>query len=230
VSFGIPQMTPIVRKLIITCVSIWVIQFLLVRMANVHLSQYFGVSAEDVVRGRLWQPFTYMFLHSPGSIFHVALNMLFLWMFGTELERFWRGKAFLRYFLVCGVGGGVAATLLGLVSEGRTVTIGASGAVFGLLIAYGVVFAERTILFMLIFPMKAKTMALIMFVILFFNTFGQSSDNISHIAHLGGAITGFLYLKRAWRIGSVYRDLKWKYQRKRFKVMKSQGDDDRWVN
>lgn len=227
---GIPQMTPVVRKLIIACVSIWVVQFLLARMANIHLAQLFGVSAEDVIRGRIWQPVTYIFMHSTGSIFHVALNMLFLWMFGTELERVWRQRAFLRYFLVCGIGGGLAATILGLFSDERTVTIGASGAVFGLLIAYGIVFAERTILFMLIFPMKAKTMALIMFVILFFNTFGQSSDNISHIAHLGGAIAGFLYLKRAWRIGSFYRDLKWRYQRKRFKVMQSEGDDDRWVN
>ena len=227
---GIPQMTPVVRKLIIACVSIWVVQFLLARMANIHLAQLFGVSAEDVIRGRIWQPVTYIFMHSTGSIFHVALNMLFLWMFGTELERVWRQRAFLRYFLVCGIGGGLAATILGLFSDERTVTIGASGAVFGLLIAYGIVFAERTILFMLIFPMKAKTMALIMFVILFFNTFGQSSDNISHIAHLGGAIAGFLYLKRDWRIGSFYRDLKWRYQRKRFKVMQSEGDDDRWVN
>jgi len=223
-------MTPIVRKLIIACVSIWVVQFLLAKMANIHLAQVFGVSAEDVIRGRIWQPVTYIFLHSTGSIFHVALNMLFLWMFGTELERVWRQRAFLRYFLVCGIGGGLAAVILGLFTDGRTVTIGASGAVFGLLIAYGIVFAERTILFMLIFPMKAKTMALIMFVILFFNTFGQSSDNISHIAHLGGAIAGFLYLKRAWRIGSLYRDLKWRYQRKRFKVMQSEEDDDRWVN
>jgi membrane associated rhomboid family serine protease len=230
VSIGIPQMTPVVRKLIIACVSIWVVQFLLARMANIHLAQVFGVSAEDVIRGRIWQPVTYIFLHSTGSIFHVALNMLFLWMFGTELERIWRQRAFLRYFLVCGIGGGLAAVILGLFTDGRTVTIGASGAVFGLLIAYGIVFAERTILFMLIFPMKAKTMALIMFVILFFNTFGQSSDNISHIAHLGGAIAGFLYLKRAWRIGSFYRDLKWRYQRKRFKVMQSEEDDDRWVN
>ena len=103
-------------------------------------------------------------------------------------------------------------------------------AIFGLLIAYGVVFSERTILFMLLFPMKAKTMAMIMFVILFFNTFGQTSDGISHIAHLGGAVVGFLYLKRAWRLGSLYRDLKWRYQRKRFKVMQSGDDDDRWVN
>ena len=106
---------------------------------------------------------------------------------------------------------------------------GASGAIYGLFIGFGVVFAERTILFMLIFPMKARTMALIMFGIAFFFSWTQPQGGVSHIAHLGGAVVGFLYLKRAWRIGPLWRELKWKYLRRRFKVMKP-PDDDKWIH
>ena len=112
----------------------------------------------------------------------------------------------------------------------NTPTIGASGAIFGLFMAYGMIFADRTILFMLIFPMKARTMAIIMFALTFFYLISQPGSGVSHIAHLGGAVTGFLYLKRAWRIGDLYRDIRWRLLRRRFKVMRPPDDDDRWVN
>ena len=85
---------------------------------------------------------------------------------------------------------------------------------------------------MLIFPMKARTMAIIMFVVTFFYTFTQPAGGISHIAHLGGAVVGFLYLKRAWRVGDLIREMRWKSQRRKFKVMQSddRDDSDRWVN
>jgi membrane associated rhomboid family serine protease len=154
-------------------------------------------------------------------------------MFGSELERLWGPRAFLRYYLVCGVGAGIAAVVFGLFVPGgwTSQTIGASGAIFGLIVAYGVVFAERTILFMLIFPMKARTLAMIMFAIAFISTIRPTGGNVSHISHLGGAVVGFLYLKRAWRVGDFYRELRWRIRRRRFKVMQSQQDDfDRWVN
>lgn len=233
VQLGLPGVTPLVRILIGVNVGVWLVQ-LLMRAMGLPIEQWLGLVPALVVRGFLWQLGTYMFLHSPVSIFHLLFNMLMLWMFGGELERYWGSKAFLRYYLVCGVGAGVFATVMGFLPIGNPVSItyGASGAIFGLFIAFGIIFAERTILFMLIFPMKARTMAIIMFAVTFFYTVTQPQSGVSHVAHLGGAIVGFLYLKRAWRVGEFVRDLRWKAKRRRFRVMPpdDRDDFDRWVN
>jgi len=229
---GVPRLTPYVKAIVIANVAIWFVQFALLRTAGVDLSQWFGAVPARVVTGWLWQPVTYMFLHNPGDPFHLLFNMLMLWMFGGELERVWGGPAFLRYYVVCGVGGGICAVLLGLASGGlhaQVPTIGASGALFGLFVAYGIVFARRTILFMLIFPMQAKTMAMLLVGLNLFYLLSQPGSGVSHIAHLGGALAGFLYLKRAWRVGEFYRELRWKIRRRRFKSV-TPPDDDHWVN
>ena len=227
---GVPPLTPLIKKIIIGCVAVWLLQYVL-HVAGHDLASWLGVVPARVVRGWLWQPFTYMFLHNPMSPFHILFNMLMLWMFGGELERYWGPRAFLRYYLVCGVGGGVSAALLGVATGGMSAvipTIGASGALFGLFVAYGMVFANRTVLMFLFFPMRARTMALILIGINFFYLLSQPGSGVSHIAHLGGALAGFLYLKRAWRIGEFYRELRWKIRRRRFKSISR--DDDRWMN
>jgi membrane associated rhomboid family serine protease len=243
IQLGVPRVTPYVKLIMIVCGAVWFLQFLAVVVTanppvdpGLDVSPYLGVVPAKFLW--VWQPFTYMFLHSPGGPFHLVFNMLMLWMFGSELERHWGSRAFLRYYLVCGVGAGIAAILFGhLTGDVHRPTIGASGAIFGLFIAYGMVFAERNILFMLIIPMKARTMAIIMFALTFFYTWSQYAGSptysrVSHIAHLGGAVAGFLYLKRAWRVGELYRELRWKMQRRKFKVMSSKDEDDsdRWVN
>jgi membrane associated rhomboid family serine protease len=229
---GVPRVTPYVKAIAIACGAIWFLQFLLLAATGLDLSSYLGLVPAKFYW--IWQPFTYMFLHSPTGPFHLLFNMLMLWMFGSELERHWGGRAFVRYFVVCGVGAGIAAIVFAYLVTGAigSPTIGASGAIFGLFIAYGMVFSERTILFMLIFPMKARTMATVMFALTFFYTWSQPYGGVSHIAHLGGAVVGFLYLKRAWRIGELYRELRWKMHRRKFKVMSSRDrdDSDRWVN
>jgi len=235
VRLGVPGVSPMVRRIMLVSGGIWLLQFLLaVTVGSNHLAHYFGVSASGVLSGMIWQPVTYIFLHAPRAPFHIVFNMLMLWMFGGELERHWGGTAFLRYYVVCGVGGGIFAVILGLVAGPAayyTTTIGASGSIFGLIVAYGMIFSERVILFMMIFPMKARTMAMILFGLQVFYLFGQTQSGVSYIGHLGGAITGFLYLKRAWRFGDFYRELKWKYQRRKFKVIPPKDDDnDRWVN
>ena len=145
-----------------------------------------------------------MFLHHPGNVFHVVFNMLILWMFGSELEQHWGRRFFLSYYMVSGVGAGIIYSIVALIyylviNPNSTVmlqnVIGASGAVFGLILAYGIVFAERQILFMGIFPMKSKHFAMILGgieVITLINT-GFSSD-VANLAHLGGLVAGFLYL------------------------------------
>jgi len=232
-SIGVPPVTPYLKWIMMACGGVWLLQITFrFALHTDALEQWLGVLPQKVIfGGRLWQPVTYMFLHSPTEMFHLLLNMLFLWMFGSELERHWGSRAFLRYYMICGISGGVCATLLGLVSGPTQVTIGASGAIFGLLAAYGIVFAERTILFMMIFPMKARTMAMIMFGIAFFYTLTQPGSGVSHIAHLGGGIGGVLYLKRVWRIGSLVREWRWKRQRKKFSVLSDKDEDyDRWLN
>lgn len=230
IGIGVPRLTPCVKAIMIASAAVWVLQLAFSAFGTA-LEPIFGVVPALVVRGWLWQPVTYMFLHSPDP-FHLLFNMLMLWMFGGELETYWGQRRFLRYYVLCGLGGGIAATLLGLLYGGIQTaipTIGASGALYGLFVAYGIIYAERTILFMLIFPLKARTMALIMVGLNFFYTLNQSGSGISYIAHLGGALTGFLYLKRFWQPARIYQELKWKLKRRRFKVMPPR-DDDRWLN
>ena len=234
--FGVPGLTPGVKKIMIACGAIWAAQFVtpLIGGPRTELEPFFGVVPASVIRGWLWQPLTYIFLHSRDIPTHILFNMLMLWMFGGELERHWGERAFLRYFAVCGVGAGIFATALGVLMGGLALvvpTIGASGAIYGLFMAYGIVFAERTVLFMMLFPMKARTMALIMFALTFFYLGTGAGGGVSHIAHLGGGVTGFLFLKRAWRIGEFYRELKWKAMRRRFKVIPPPDkDQDRWIH
>ena len=178
-----PALTPLIKKIVIVCAVVWLAQIALLK-AGFDLAQVLGVVPANVVRGWLWQPLTYMFLHNPGSIFHILFNMLMLWMFGGELERHWGSRAFLRFYLVAGAGGGISAALLGVASgpiAAATPTIGASGALFGLFAAYGMIFARRTILFMLIFPMQARHMAWILIGINFFYLLSQPGSGVSHI-------------------------------------------------
>ena len=241
-SIGVPPVTPYLKALMVACGLVWLLQVLLTfvgfQLGGLTFEQIFGVVPWRVVRGMIWQPLTYAFLHDPHSPMHLLFNLLFLWMFGGELERFWGSRAFLRFYLISAVGGGVFITLMGLL--GRSLgspealaasTIGASGALFGLIMAYGMIFGDRTVLFMLLFPMKARTMAMILFAVAFFYTFTGSGGNVSHVGHLGGALTGYLYLKRVWRLGNFYRELRWRLRRRRFKVMSQEprDDHDRWV-
>ena len=239
---AVPRLTPMIKILMIVCVVIWVLQLFLdgieIRLPNAPgtypmLTGIFGVTpAYAIGHGWIWQMFTYQFLHSPGGPMHLLFNMLMLWMFGSELERFWGGRAFLRYYLICGTGAGIIAALFNFMFDARWVpTIGASGALYGLFVGFGIVFANRTVLFMLLFPVKAWVMAAIMCGLTLFYTLGSSGSSTSHIAHLGGAVIGFLYLKRAWRIRELIQDLRWRWMRRRFKVVSPPKDDfDRWVN
>ncbi len=237
VGIAIPRLTPYVKYIIIGCTAMWIIQF--VADQNGAVSRIFGLVPDSVI-GRgvpgpfVWQPLTYMFLHAPPPVLqHILFNMLILWMFGSELEGLWGSQAFLRYYIVCGVGAGLSAAILGLsLPWGRpdAATIGASGAIYGLMIAYGMVFANRPILFMMIFPMRARTFAWLLFAMAFILTIDTSPGSVSHVAHVGGAATGYLYLKRAWRIRDFYRELHFRIRRRRFKVMPPDDPGDRWLN
>ena len=131
---GIPGLTPMVKLLMVICGAVWVLQFLLSFSSSLGgmMSAWLGVTPALVLRkGMIWQPFTYIFLHSPIVLSHLLLNMLFLWMFGGELERHWGSRGFLRYFLITGTGAGIVVALAGILSPESAirVTIGASGAI-----------------------------------------------------------------------------------------------------
>jgi membrane associated rhomboid family serine protease len=183
----------------------------------------------------LWQAVTYMFLH--GGIFHIVFNMLALWMFGAELERIWGTRYFLKFYFVTGVGAGLLTVLFSLLPfefahqiQG-SIVIGASGAIYGLLLAYALYFPDRPIYMYFVFPIPAKIFVAIMGAIAFFSSLSEAGG-VANATHLGGLLIGYLYLKGA-RMHPLselkYRYLKWKINRvrKKFDVY-SGGRADDW--
>ncbi|MCS6978630.1 MAG: rhomboid family intramembrane serine protease [Flavobacteriales bacterium] len=164
-----------------------------------------------------WQLLTYMFVH--GSFSHLFFNMFSMWMFGSVLENLWGSRRFLNYYIICGLGAALvhqlyhmavfhaAADVLIQLNVAQTPAVGASGAVYGLLLAYGLLFPNTELFIMLIpFPIKAKyAVAGLLFIDLFLAFAGFSWDNVAHFAHLGGALTGFLILLYWRRQGLWYR-------------------------
>lgn len=202
-SFGPPQTPEIIKNLMIANLVVYI--------AQIAGPRFFGLdvtSLGTVVPGAVWQDFelwrifTYMWLHSPGSILHIAFNMFSLWMFGSALALLWGDERFLKYYLLCGTGAGfLIATIpsllaiLGVGSPATTVwghTLGASGAVMGVLLAYSFTWPDRTI--MLIFPpipIKAIWLIPLLFLMEFMSS---ANSNISHTGHLAGVFVGWIYL------------------------------------
>ena len=147
----------------------------------------------------IWQPVTYLFFH--GGIWHVLINMFVLWMFGSELERLWGKKRFLKYYFVTGIGSGIMTALLNLSSI--TPVVGASGAVFGVLMAYGITYPNRTIYLYGIIPIRSMLFVIAVGLIAFVSSFDGTS-RISHITHLSGMVIGYLILKRRWQFNDIW--------------------------
>ncbi|MFM8180176.1 MAG: rhomboid family intramembrane serine protease [Candidatus Kapaibacterium sp.] len=137
-----------------------------------------------------WQLVTYQFLH--GGLGHLFFNMLALWMFGSELEQLWGSSRFLIYYLLSGIGGG----LLHLAIEPGAPTVGASGAIMGVLVGFGITFPDRPVMmFPLFIPIPARIFVIIYALIDLYAGFSSSSDGVAHFAHIGGAVAGVLLLK-----------------------------------
>lgn len=201
-------MTPFVKKLMILNIAIWLI--LQVIVENMFLNEplvtrYLAFIPFLTLKGYLWQPITYMFLHSVTGISHILFNMLSLWWFGSELETKWGTKKFFSYYLICGVGA-AAIYLLGMYGayyagwvnlEQMTLpVVGASGAIFGLLVAYGLLYGDRTVYFFGAFPLKARQFVMILGGIEVASLLiSQGHSNVANLAHLGGIVTGYIYIK-----------------------------------
>ena len=148
---------------------------------------------------RLWQLLTYGFLHDRFGLGHIAFNMFSLWMFGRDLERMMGARRFLTYYLTCVVGAGIVQLIVASMQGGIYPTVGASGGVFGILLAYGMAFPNRMII--LLFPpipMKAKYMVLLFGLLELYLGISGSAPGIANFAHLGGMLFGFLLIQY-WR-------------------------------
>lgn len=222
-SFGPGPVTPTIKALIWANVALFAAAALLPELIGV-----LGLRPEDVVgRMRLWQPVTYLFLHS--GLFHILFNMLALWMFGVELERMWGTRSFLKYYFVTGIGAGLVTVLLAFLplpgSIGDTlrysVTVGASGAIYGLLLAYALRFPNRPLfMFPIPIPIPAKYFVLILGGIALLSSVAANQGGVANVAHLGGLAVGYLYLRgrRAGPPGGIkYRYTKWRMNRVRRK-------------
>ncbi len=200
--FG-PPLTPAIRALLAANISVFLLQLLLQAGGGYGwFNRFFGLvpaAVWSLPLPHLWQPITYMFLH--GGFWHIVVNMFVLWMFGAELEQLWGSREFVRYWFVTGIGGALVYLLLMPRIDPVTAyvpLIGASGACYGLLMAYGMLFPERTVLLYFLFPVKVKYFVIGLMVVELLAT--RSGSTIGHLAHLGGLLAGFLYLRwgRAW--------------------------------
>jgi membrane associated rhomboid family serine protease len=224
--------SPAVRGLLVANVAVFLFQALARASAQVRLDRLFGLVPYDVVHHLfLWQLATYMFLH--GGLLHIAFNLLALWMFGSELESLWGTRRFLRFYFITGIGAAVLSTLV--TPNSPIPIIGASGAIYGLLAAYGILFPDRVILLYFVLPIRAKYLVLILGLVTFWSSISVTGGGVAHVAHLGGMIFGWLYLRgpRLPRFGVPFRDAYgwWKRDRlkKKFHVyyQRTRGEDDR---
>ena len=153
----------------------------------------------------LWQPFTYMFFHAPFyssvGISHILLNMLGLWVFGRELEKAWGKTKFLRYYFTTGIGAGLITYFFQMSSDNPV--IGASGAVYGILLAYGVSYPNRILYIWGLIPVRSLWLVIIMGSIAFFGLLGNA-DGISHVTHISGMLIGYVLLKKKWRWRDIW--------------------------
>jgi membrane associated rhomboid family serine protease len=241
--------TPAIRNLVIACAAVFLVQTLLGLfdpLAARWIIHEFGLVPLAVTHGlRLWQPLTYIFLH--GGLWHLLLNMLFLWMFGVDLERTWGTRRFYTYFFLTGIGAGCINVLVKSVIDphgfgtSAIATIGASGAIYGVLLAAAVMFPDRRIWlipFPVTIPMKIYVLGA--GAIEFFSTLGAGAgDNVSHVTHLGGMLIGYLYLRRGswfYRARNGISDWHRQRARRKFEVyMRKRRNDppsspDRWVH
>jgi membrane associated rhomboid family serine protease len=214
--------------------------FLLETVGGQRLSWFFSllalVPSEVVTRFFIWQPATYLFIHA--NFWHILWNMLALWLFGRDLEQTWGTRRFLKFYFFCGIGAGFSVVAANyFFGDPNSATIGASGAIYGILLASAVLWPDRVILFNFLIPLKMKYYVAIIGLIALFQSWNLNS-NVSNIAHLTGMLWAFIYMKTPEvrgvdPVGSLrqrYREWKLARAKRKFQVyMKKRGGTDPWV-
>jgi len=186
--FGL-QLGGVVKALIVINTAVFVIIHI---FKSISWHVIFGLVPSLVFsKLMIWQLATYMFVHF--GLWHLVLNMLMLWMFGSVIESSWGSKRFLSYYFFTGIGAGLCSVLFAY--KTGTPIVGASGAIFGLLVAYAMMFPESVILLFFIFPMKMKYAAIVLAAINLLGAMSNPGGSVAYIAHLGGGFFGYLYLK-----------------------------------
>jgi membrane associated rhomboid family serine protease len=183
--YGLP---PVIKKLMIIMGAV----FLLQTAVEYHINLFLGLVPLLVWKKfYLWQLVTYIFLH--GDVSHILFNLLALWMFGGELENLWGSKRFLFYFFFCGIGAGICTVIF---SPYQFIpVIGASGAIYGILLAFGWLFPNRPILIYFLFPIPAKYFVILYgFIEFIYASRGGTGGGVAHLTHLGGLLFGLIYM------------------------------------
>ncbi|HXZ21024.1 MAG TPA: rhomboid family intramembrane serine protease [Candidatus Acidoferrales bacterium] len=243
------EFTPAIRWLIVANCAVFAVMKIAALItdgsSDAWFLGWFGLIPVWVVtRLRVWTLFTYLFLHA--GVFHLIINMLVLWMFGRMLEPVWGVRRFLNYYFLTGVGAGVCVVLVNLLPrlwghpQRESVTVGASGALFGILMACALLFPEREVwLFPLPVFLSMRMFVLLWGAIAFFSSLEASGDGISHIAHLGGLVVGYVYIRRGsyfYTARNLLTDWRQRRLRRKFEVyMRDHRNDPpstprRWMN
>ena len=210
VSYKSQFFTDAIRTIVLVNVAVYILQSLSGK-EDVFFRLFGLVPSSFLSELMVWQPLTYMFFHAPFyssvGISHILLNMLGLWVFGRELEQAWGKNNFLKYYFVTGIGSGLVTFLFQINSDSPV--IGASGAVYGVLLAYGLSYPNRMLYIWGIIPVKSLWLVIIMGAIAFFGLLGNA-DGISHVTHISGMVIGYFMLNKKWR----WRELLFKIRKK----------------
>lgn len=228
-----PGLTPTVRFLLIGTTAAYLLQTIADRATGGGFTALFSLSLNGLLRWNLWQPLTYLFLH--GGIWHLILNMLGLFFFGPETERVIGPRRFLALYFACGILGGLGWILIS--GSSMLPCVGASGAIFGVLGAFAGLFPQRSVTLLVFFvipvTMRARTLAIGLGLFSLFSMISQPGQ-VAYAAHLAGGLAGYLYglygvnqgfggwafNPRQW-----WNDLRWRRQRRKFKVLRGSGQD-----
>jgi membrane associated rhomboid family serine protease len=185
------RMPPVLRALIVANVCVFGLSYIV----GDRFYDLFGLVSDHVLRDRwLWQPFSYLFVH--GGLTHLLLNLFALWMFGLPVCDQWGESEFLKYYFLCGLG--AAAAQLALAPHSGSPIIGASGSIYGLLVAFAMLYPDAVVYLYFLIPVKAAHMAILFGAIEFFSAASSGSSGIARFAHLGGMATGYLYIRWWW--------------------------------
>jgi len=221
-SFGGLRMTPWVKRLILANAVAFILLYWVQVIPWETTVAFLGFNVAEVYR-EPWTIITYMFVHA--GFLHVFFNMLMLFFFGPPLEERWGGREFIKYYAICGVGGALFTLIFG----GGTI-VGASGAIYGIMLAYALNWPDSLIWIYAIFPVKAKYLVLFLGALSFFFAFSGPADGIAHFAHLGGLVVGFVYLKKGWEVEARWNALKKRVRKRKFSVIPGGRDSERKKN
>ena len=195
-SFGGFALTPWVKRLIIVNLALFIVTSMVPLIGSFLAFQPSGVLF------RPWTIVTYMFVH--GGFWHVFFNLLSLFFFGPPIESRWGSREFIKYYIICGLGG----ALLSFAFAFNSSVVGASAAVYGVMLAFAMIYPDMPIYIYAIFPVKAKWLIAVLAAFSLFSAFSGGGDGVAHFAHLGGFAAGYLYLKLDFRAEDSVKKLK----------------------